>query len=215
MRNKPWAKPELESSPFFLDDPFQKGKWHSLFPRKQPIYLELGCGKGNFIAKHAAQNPQINYLGIDLKSLVLASACREAKKEFEKANRSIDNLLLTPYDIERILDMMNEEDVVDKIYINFCNPWPKERQHKKRLTHVRQLEHYKQILKPNGTIEFKTDDDELFEHSIEYFKESGFEIIYLTTDLHNSDFVGNIMTEHEEKFSAQNVPIKMLCARRI
>lgn len=212
MRNKPWAKPELESSPFYMDDPFQKGKWHSLFPRRQPLYLELGCGKGTFLAQHAAHHPENNYLGIDLKSLVLASACRFAKQAFAEVQRPIDNLLLTPYDIERILDVMDETDRVEKIYINFCNPWPKERQHKKRLTHPRQLAHYQTFLKPGGTIEFKTDDDALFADSLRYFEESGFTITFQTTDLHHSGFPGNVMTEHEEKFTAQGIPIKMLCA---
>jgi tRNA (guanine-N7-)-methyltransferase len=212
MRNKPWAKPELESSPFYIDDPFHKGEWHQMFERTQPLYLELGCGKGNFVAVHAARHPEINYLGMDLKSLVLASACRHAKAAFAAVNRPIDNLLFTPYDIERILDVMDERDCVDKIYINFCNPWPKERQHKKRLTHPRQLERYKKLLKPGGQIEFKTDDDGLFADSIQYFKDSGFTITFLTYDLHQSDFPDNVMTEHEEKFTAQNIPIKMLCA---
>lgn len=212
MRNKPWAKPELENSPFYIDEPFHKGEWNDLFPKKQPIYLELGCGKGNFIAEHAAMHPEINYLGIDLKSLVLASACRHAKAAFAAADRPIDNLLLTPYDIERLPNIMDERDQVEKIYINFCNPWPKEKQHKKRLTHPRQLALYKKILKPGGVIEFKTDDDGLFEDSLGYFSENGFAITFVTRDLHHSSFEGNIMTEHERKFSEQGIPIKMLSA---
>lgn len=213
MRNKPWAKPELDSSPFFIDDPFQKGDWHEKFARKQPLYLELGCGKGNFIAEHAAKNPQINYLGIDMKSIILACACRHVKAEFAKVEREIDNVILTAYDIERILNIMDADDIVDRIYINFCNPWPKERHYKKRLTHSRQLEKYKTFLRPGAEIHFKTDDDTLFAHSIQYFKESGFTIPYLTYDLHQSDYPNNIQTEHEKKFTEQGIKTKLLIAQ--
>ena len=141
MRNKPWVKPELESSPFFIDDPFQKGNWKAKFTRpNQPLYLELGCGKGNFVAELAANHPEINYLAIDMKSVVLATACRHAKQAFSQADRAVDNLILTAYDIERILNIMDEKDLVDRIYINFCNPWPKPRHYKKRLTHTRLTE---------------------------------------------------------------------------
>lgn len=213
IRNKPWVKPELDNSPFFIDDPFQKQNWHNKFKRKQPLYLELGCGKGNFIATHSANNPDINYLGIDMKSIILASACKYIKSEFTKVNRTIDNVVLTAYDIERILDIMNENDVVDKIYINFCNPWPKERHYKKRLTHTRQLEKYKVFLKKSGEIHFKTDSDLLFEHSLEYFEQTDFEIIYKTYDLHNSDYDNNIQTEHEKKFTEMGIPTKLLIAK--
>lgn len=215
MRNKPWVKPELESSPFFFDDPFQKCNWHNKFKRKQPLFLELGCGKGNFIAEHSANNPNINYLGIDMKSVILASACRHIKSEFKKADREIDNVVLTAYDIERILNIMDENDVVDRIYINFCNPWPKERHYKKRLTHSRQLEKYKTFLKKGSEIHFKTDSDLLFEHSIEYFKESGFEITFITYDLHNSNYPNNIQTEHEEKFTEMGIKTKLLVAKYV
>ena len=213
MRNKPWVQPELCSSPFFLDDPFQKSAWKQKYPKDQPLYLELGCGKGNFIAELAARNPQYNYLGIDMKSVVLASACREAKAAFERVGRPIDNLILTAYDIERILNIMNEDDQVERIYINFCNPWPKLRHHKKRLTHSRQLEKYKTFLKPGGEIHFKTDDDELFEHTLGYLSESGYSVIYQTYDLHASDYPDNIQTEHEKKFTQMGIKTKFLIAK--
>ncbi|MGI5959066.1 MAG: tRNA (guanosine(46)-N7)-methyltransferase TrmB [Massiliimalia sp.] len=216
MRNKPWVKPELESSPFYIDDPFQKGNWNAKFPRKQPLYLELGCGKGNFIAELAATHPEINYLGIDMKSIVLASGCRHVKQAFANAGREkIDNVILTAYDIERILNIMSKDDLVDRLYINFCNPWPKERQNKKRLTHTRQLEKYKVFLKDGAELRFKTDDDELFEATLEYLKESGFELILKTYDLHSLDHpdVEQIMTEHEKKFTEMGIKTKFLIAR--
>ena len=117
-------------------------------------------------------------------------------------------------EIALINDIFSEEDVVDRIYINFCNPWPKERHKKRRLTHTRQLENYKNFLAEDGEIYFKTDDDELFDESIEYFKESGFNIDYITYDLHKSDFVGNVRTEHENMFSEQGIKIKFLIASR-
>lgn len=213
MRNKPWVKPELDSSPFFIDDPFQKGEWNQKYSRKQPLHLELGCGKGNFIAELSARHPEINYLGIDMKSVVLATACREVKSAFDRESRPIDNVILTAYDIERILNIMSPEDQAERIYINFCNPWPKPRHYKKRLTHSRQLEKYKTFLKPGGEIHFKTDDDELFEHSLEYFEESGFTLLYRTYDLHHSGYPDNIQTEHERKFTQMGIKTKFLIAR--
>ena len=113
-----------------------------------------------------------------------------------------------------INDVFSKEDIVDRIYINFCNPWPKERHKKRRLTYPTQLEKYKEFLSKDGKIYFKTDDDELFDESLEYFKEAGFEIEYITYDLHNSDFVGNVRTEHENMFSEQGINIKFLIAKR-
>ena len=123
-----------------------------------PCIQNFGCGKGSFIAKLAVQNPEINYLGIDIKSEVLGLAKRNIEKEYLKAQREIDNVLITAYEIEIIQNILNEKDLVDRIYINFCNPWPKPRHNKKRLTHTKQLEKYKVFLKPGVEIYFKTDD---------------------------------------------------------
>ncbi len=213
MRNKPWVKPELESSPFFIDDPFQKGNWHEKYARKQPLYLELGCGKGNFIAEHAAKHPEINYLGIDMKSIVLATACRHVKREFGQVGREIDNIILTAYDIERILNIMNESDVVERIYINFCNPWPKERHFKKRLTYIRQLQRYKVFLSEHAEIYFKTDDNGLFDDTLEYLKQAEFDILFQTRDLHSLNDPENVQTEHEKKFTEMGIKTKFLKAR--
>ena len=125
--------------------------------------------------------------------------------------------MLVRYDIERINNIINLEDEVQRIYINFCNPWPKSKHKKKRLTHTRQLEHYKDFLKPGSEIYFKTDDDELFKDSLTYFTDSGFEILKKTYDLHNEDiFDGkNIVTEHEKMFSDEGIKIKALITKRI
>lgn len=215
LRKKPWARPELEACKFFITNPSDyKGKWKKSFANDNPIYLELGCGKGTFIAVHGSENEDINYIAIDIKDEVLVLAKRNIEKAYEDKNKEIDNLKLMAQEIALINDIFNEEDVIDRIYINFCNPWPKERHKKRRLTHTRQLENYKNFLAQDGEIYFKTDDDELFDESIEYFKESGFNIEYITYDLHKSDFVGNVRTEHENMFSEQGIKIKFLIATR-
>ncbi|GAA0125512.1 MULTISPECIES: tRNA (guanosine(46)-N7)-methyltransferase TrmB [Clostridium] len=213
MRRKPWARPELESCDFFVTKPSEhKGKWKESFKKVQPLYLELGCGKGTFIAVHAAENKNINYIAIDIKDEVLVLAKRNIENAVDEKGRKVDNVKLMAQEIGLIEEMLNEEDEIEKIYINFCNPWPKEKHKKRRLTHTRQLNKYKTFLKKNGEIWFKTDDDELFEESLEYFKECKFNIKYITYDLHKSDFEGNVVTEHEEMFTAQGIKTKFLIA---
>ncbi len=215
MRRKPWARPELEACDFFIVDTKEfKGKWNKSFKKEQPLYLELGCGKGTFMAVHASENPNINYLAIDIKDEVLVLAKRNIEEAFKEKDREIDNVKLMAQEIALINDMLGENDEVNRIYINFCNPWPKERHKKRRLTHTRQLDNYKKFLSEDGEIWFKTDDDELFEESLEYFNESGFEIKYITYDLHNSGFEGNVVTEHEEMFTKEGIKTKFLIATR-
>lgn len=217
IRYKKWARPELEASKFYRDNPEElKGKWREEFKNLQnPLYLELGCGKGQFISKLAVQNQNINYIAIDLIDAMLGLAKRNVEEEYKANNIEPENVLLTRFDIERISLILGKEDNVGRIYINFCNPWPKGKHRKKRLTHTRQLEKYKEFLAENGEVYFKTDDDGLFESSIEYFKEAGFEIQKLTRDLHQEDiFDGkNIETEHEKMFSEQGIKIKALIAK--
>ena len=214
MRKKPWARPELESCEFFIINPKEnKGKWKEIFKNKNnPIYLELGCGKGTFMAVHGSENPDINYIAIDIKDEVLGLAKRNIEKAFEEKNRPVDNVKLMAQEIGLINEILGYGDVVERIYINFCNPWPKGKHKKRRLTHTRQLEQYRKFLSDNGEIYFKTDDDELFEESLEYFKESKFRIKYITYDLHNSDFDGNVETEHERMFTEQGIKTKFLIA---
>ncbi|CUU46083.1 tRNA (guanosine(46)-N7)-methyltransferase TrmB [Clostridium beijerinckii] len=215
MRKKPWARPELEGCDFFVINPKEyKGKWKEFFGNDKPIYLELGCGKGTFMAVHASENPDINYIAIDIKDEVLGLAKRNIEKAYEEKNRKTDNVKLMAQEIGLISEILSKEDVVSRIYINFCNPWPKEKHKKRRLTHMRQLEQYKTFLKSQGEIYFKTDDDELFEESLEYFNEAGFRIKYITYDLHNSDVQGNVQTEHEKMFSEQGIKIKFLIAMK-
>ena len=216
IRFKPWARPELEASNFYIDNPEEyKGKWKELFNNNNPIYLELGCGKGNFISNLAVKHEEINFIAIDLVDAMLGLAKRNIESYYKMANKEINNVYITRYDIERIFNIFNKEDEISRIYINFCNPWPRGKHHKKRLTHIRQLEKYREFLKDDGEIYFKTDDDSLFSDSLSYFDKSGFEIIDKTFDLENElDFWENIMTEHEKMFMEQGIKIKALKAKK-
>lgn len=216
IRFKPWARPELEASKFYRDNPEElKGKWIQEFKNKEnPIHLELGCGKGSFIAKLAVKNLNINYIGVDIKSEVLGIAKRNIEAEYLAKQKPIDNVLITSQEIGLIQNMLNEKDIIDRIYINFCNPWPKPRHNKRRLTYPVLLEKYKVFLKPEGEIYFKTDDDDLFEASKTYFTSTGFELLKVTYDLHSENVEENIITEHEEMFTKQGIKIKALIAKR-
>ncbi|MCI8412289.1 MAG: tRNA (guanosine(46)-N7)-methyltransferase TrmB [Clostridia bacterium] len=215
IRYKKWARPELEASSFYEDEPEKwKGIWKEHFKDiNKPIHLELGCGKGQFISKLAVENQEINYIAIDLVDAMLGLAKRNVEEVYKEANIEPNNIILTRFDIERIFLMLDKKDKIERIYINFCNPWPRGKHRKKRLTHTRQLEKYKEFLIDKGEIYFKTDDDELFESSLIYFEECGFEIIQKTYDLHSTPiFEKNIETEHEKMFSEQGIKIKALIA---
>ena len=216
IRYKKWARPELEASKFYEDEPEKwKGKWKEHFKNPDlPFMIELGCGKGQFISRLALENQNINYLAIDLIDAMLGLAKRNIEQSYKEANIEPENVLLTRFDIERINLILDKADNVERIYINFCNPWPRGKHHKKRLTHTRQLEKYKEFLKDNAEIYFKTDDDDLFNSSLIYFEEAGFEIISRTYDLHQEPiFEKNIETEHEKMFSEQGIKIKALIAK--
>ncbi len=216
IRYKKWARPELEASPFYIDNPEEmKGKWKEYFGNNHPIYLELGCGKGQFISELASENLDINYIAIDLVDAMLGLAKRNVEAKYKEKNIEPKNIVLTRFDIERILLILEEQDQIERIYINFCNPWPKGKHRKKRLTHTRQLEKYRVFLKENGEIYFKTDDDDLFHSSLLYLEEAGFEVLKKTYDLHTEPiFEKNIETEHEKMFSEQGIKIKALIARK-
>ena len=216
IRYKKWARPELEASPFYIDNPEEmKGKWKEYFGNDNPIHLELGCGKGQFISELASENLDINYIAIDLVDAMLGLAKRNVEAKYKEKNIEPKNIVLTRFDIERILLILEEQDEIERIYINFCNPWPKGKHRKKRLTHTRQLEKYKVFLKEKGEIYFKTDDDDLFHSSLLYLEEAGFEVFKKTYDLHTEPiFEKNIETEHEKMFSEQGIKIKALIARK-
>ena len=216
IRYKKWARPELEASKFYIDNPEElKGKWRTSFKNPEnPFHIELGCGKGQFISKLASSNLNVNYLAIDLIDAMLGLAKRNIETEYKEKNIETDNIVITRFDIERILMILEKEDKVERIYINFCNPWPKGKHRKKRLTHTRQLEKYKEFITPDAKIYFKTDDDDLFASTLTYLEETGFEVERKTYDLHEEDiFEGNIETEHEKMFSEQGIKIKALIAK--
>ena len=216
IRYKKWARPELEASEFYIDNPEEyKGKWKETFNNKEnPIHLELGCGKGQFISQLASNNLDKNYIAIDLVDAMLGLAKRNVEQVYLEKNMKPENVKLTRYDIERILNIFEEKDEIERIYINFCNPWPKGKHRKKRLTHTRQLEKYKQFLTPNGEIYFKTDDDDLFNSTLLYLEETGFEVKAKTYDLHQEPiFEHNIETEHEKMFTEQGIKIKACIAK--
>ena len=213
IRRKKWARPELAVCPYYIENAAEyKGRWNSVFDSDKPLYAELGCGKGWFAAQAALKYPDINWLAMDIKSDMLGVARRTVEKAFAEAGREVSNLRLVSQNIEMILTSFDENDRIDRLYINFCNPWPKDKHNKRRLTHTRQLKQYRVFLADGGEIHFKTDDDELFEESLEYFAESGFDIKYLTRDLHESDYSDNLVTEHEKMFSEEGKKIKFLIA---
>ena len=216
MRFKPYAHDELMAADFHVHEPLiWGGKWHGQYARpEQPFILELGCGKGGFISQLACAHPENNYLGIDITDKVLILAKRKIEAAYQAAGRPIDNVKIMSTDIERIKGVITPEDEVSRIYINFCNPWPRAKHKKRRLTYYKKLEMYKTFLKPDSEIRFKTDDDGLFDESLEYFEQSGYEILYLTRDLHASDVTDNIETEHEKMFSEEGIKIKYLIARQ-
>ena len=213
IRRKKWARPELAVCPFFVGEPEEQiGKWSERFEKAQPLYLELGCGKGTFAAQLAYNNPDVNILALDIKSDMLGVARRNVTALFEKEGRAVDNLLLTAYNVEHLEKIISAQDKVQRIYINFCNPWPKPKHNKRRLTFPNKLMKSRELLPDGGEIRFKTDDLPLFEDSLEYFAQCGFDIVYKTNDLHNSGITDNILTEHEIMFSEQGIKINYLTA---
>ncbi len=208
MRTKKWAKPELAVCPYFTDEPETKrGHWRAQFEREQPLYLELGCGKGVSTAAMVKDNPTINYVAVDITCNVLGDTRRNIEKAFD--GEPVKNVIIARYDISYIEKVFAPEDRVERIYINFCNPWTKRPKYaKRRLTHPRQLMQYREFLVDGGEIWFKTDDDALFEESLPYFDACGFELRYQTGDLHAAGVTPNYVSEHEMKFTALGVPIK-------
>lgn len=214
MRKKKWAEPELNACEFFIKTPCDyKNRWKDFYKNDNPLELEVGCGKGNFVSNKALLNPDTNFLAVDLISNMLAVARRNIVKLFSDNGKECKNIALTSYNVDKISEIVGSGDGIGRIYINFCNPWPRLKHNKRRLTHPTKLNQYKEILTKGGEIHFKTDSDLLFDDSLEYFKECGFEITYLTRDLHHSNVVGNIVTEHEKMFSDEGIPIKFLIAR--
>lgn len=210
LRNIPGADEAIADSPHCIQEPMaEKGRWHLIFGNENPIHIEIGMGKGQFIMKLAKEHPDINYIGIERYSSVLLRALQ--KMEIEP----LPNIRFLCMDASIITEVFDKEEVA-KIYLNFSDPWPKERHTKRRLTSRQFFERYDKILAGNGVVEFKTDNDDLFAFSMEEVAEAGWTLDAHTFDLHHDPVLneGNVMTEYEEKFSSLGHPIHKLIARR-
>lgn len=210
LRNVPGSREAIAESNLAINEPqVLKGKWNEEFGNNNPIRIEIGMGKGRFITQLALENPDINYVGIEKYSSVLIRAIEKCQ------DIEVPNLRFIRMEAEYICDVFNKEEV-DRIYLNFSDPWPKDRHAKRRLTSKQFFERYDNILKKDGVVEFKTDNDLLFQFSLEQVPEAGWNLVAQTWDLHNdSEMVkGNVMTEYEIKFSQMGNPIHKLVANR-
>ena len=209
LRNIPGAREKLEAScHVYTEDELQKGRWKSeVFGNDNPLHIEVGSGKGRFITGLAGKNPDVNYLGIEKYSSVLLKIMKK-QQELE-----LENLRLVRMDATYITDAFDEGEV-DKIYLNFSDPWPKDRHAKRRLTSDRFLARYEKILQKGGKVEFKTDNKDLFDFSVESVKEAGWELEYVTYDLYSDEKMleDNIATEYELKFTKLGNKINKLIA---
>ena len=203
LRNIAGSREVIAENPYVIQNPKErKGTWSDLFENKNPIHLEIGMGKGRFLMTLAEQNPDINYIGIEKYSSVLLRALQ--KMEITP----LPNIRFIRMDAEEITEVFEKEEI-DKIYLNFSDPWPKDRHAKRRLPSRQFLERYDEILKQDGVLEFKTDNKDLFTFAEEEGKETKWEIKAITYDLHHDPVLseGNVMTEYEEKFSSKGNPI--------
>ena len=208
LRNIPGADEAVLNSPYCIKNPSDlKGNWQSAFSSEQPIHIEIGMGKGRFLMELAAQNPQINYIGIERYSSVLLRAIQKMEEE------PLPNLCFLCEDASE-LEQFFAPGEIDRIYLNFSDPWPKARHARRRLTSVNYLNRYAPLLAEGGQLEFKTDNEALFDFSLESVEEAGWKLLGYTRDLHNDPQMnaGNIMTEYEEKFSSRGNPIYKLTA---
>lgn len=209
LRNVKGAREKIEASKYVVHNPEAlKGKWKDVFKNNNPIHVEIGMGKGKFIQSLALLNKDINYIGIEKFSSVLVRAI-ERQEETD-----LSNLYYLRMDAEDIVNIFDEGEV-DQIYLNFSDPWPKERHIKRRLTSKEFFSRYNQILKADGKVYFKTDNRELFDFSVEEIPQANWKLERVTYDLHHSEYVeGNVMTEYEEKFVSEGKPINQLIAYR-
>lgn len=189
----------INNSNYFIKNPDNyKGSWNKLFNNNNPIYIEIGMGKGQFIIENALKYPNINFIGVEKYDSILALALK-------KIPENIKNLYIIRLDAINITDIFFKE--VDKIYLNFSDPWPKKRHENRRLSSEIFLKKYDLIFKNNNLIEMKTDNKELFCYSIKSFNNFNYYIEDITFDLHKDNNLDNIMTEYEEKFTKLNNPI--------
>lgn len=210
LRNISGSRDVIAQSPLVIHEPKQhKGNWREVFGNEGPIRIEVGMGKGQFIYQLAQNNPQVNYIGIEKYSSVLLRALQKMEKE------SLPNLFFIRMDAEEIAEVFGKEEI-DRIYLNFSDPWPKDRHAKRRLPSGEFLKRYDLFLKKDGVLEFKTDNRDLFDFALGELEGAGWKAVQVTFDLHHDPEMseGNIMTEYEEKFSALGNPICKYIIRR-
>lgn len=205
MRKKKNCGARMEKcADIWIKDPKNhKGSWRELFGNDNPIHLEIGCGKGNFVTGMAKLHPDVNYIAVEKVEDVIVMAMEKA------VGAELTNVLFTDMDAEFIEEVF-ERGEVSRIYLNFSDPWKKKKQAKRRLTHKRFLDRYKAILNNGDYVCFKTDNKALFDFSLNSFAQENFKLENISLDLHNSDFEGNVMTEYEQRFSEMGMPIYRL-----
>lgn len=214
LRNIPIADEEIASNPFCVQSPANhRGSWQDVFHNNNPIHIEIGMGKGRFLLQLAQRNPSINYIGIEKYTSVLLRAIQ--KLDRIDADKKPKNICFICMNAEILTEVFASNEI-SKIYLNFSDPWPKKRHAGRRLTSRAFLSRYDQILVQNGTIEFKTDNQQLFDYSLEELAAAHWNLDACTYDLHNDPLMNqsNIMTEYEEKFSSIGNPICKLIASR-
>ncbi|SFL64120.1 tRNA (guanine-N7-)-methyltransferase [Paenibacillus sp. 1_12] len=200
------AQPEL----IILEPATYKGKWSSLFGNNNPIHVELGMGKGKFISELSYQNPDINYIGVDMYDELLRRAGEKAELARAADGGNLDNLKLALFNIEKIEEIFDSNEL-ERIYLNFSDPWPKKRHARRRLTHAGFVRKYIEILNEKGEIHFKTDSRSLFEFSLNSFADMGLRMRNISLNLHGEGVRTDlVLTEYETKFSEQGVPIHRL-----
>ena len=208
LRHIPGAEEAIAQSPFVIHNPEElKGCWNHAFQESAPLHIEVGMGKGRFIMELAQSHPELHFIGIERYSSVLLRALQKRQQ------LDLSNIFFLCVDAKN-LDQFFAPGEVSRIYLNFSDPWPKDRHAKRRLTSPQFLTVYQKILAPDGTVEFKTDNRGLFEYSLESIPTAGWRITEQTFDLHHSPMAsGNVMTEYEEKFASEGKPICKLIAR--
>lgn len=202
MRRKKHREDRMESCSELIITNIEdyKNDIKSIFDNDNPVRMEIGCGKGKFILETAARNPEINFIAVEKCLDVLVLALEKVKAE------GLKNVKFVPGDVNMFTDF-DTASKCDVIYLNFCDPWKKNKYAKRRLTHANFLEIYRRLLKDGGAVYFKTDNKQLFEFSLNSFSDYGLRLKNITFDLHSSKFEGNIMTEYETNFSNLGQPI--------